>query len=63
MWIIIFCGRWKDMLDMKDQNKNIFVVGVDMESRTAEDIARDAVSQIVAITACLVEQQKNFRNF
>lgn len=48
---------------MKDQNKNIFVVGVDMESRTAEDIARDAVSQIVAITACLVEQQKNFRNF
>lgn len=38
--------------------KNIFVIGVDMENRTAEDIARDAALQIVSITDCLVEQQK-----
>jgi hypothetical protein len=34
-------------MDMKD---NIFVIGVEMENRSPEEIAKDAVLQIATIT-------------
>ena len=37
--------------------KNIYVFGVDMEDRTAEEIARDAVAQIAELFDRLVEEQ------
>ena len=37
--------------------KNIYVLGVDMEDRTAEEIARDAVAQIAEVFDKLVEKQ------
>ncbi|MCD8361940.1 MAG: hypothetical protein LUC98_03075 [Lachnospiraceae bacterium] len=40
---------------MKNQ---IFVIGLDMENKSAEEIARDAAVQIVAITDDLYQKQK-----
>ena len=37
--------------------KNIYVLGVDMEDRTAEEIARDAVAQIAEVFDKLDEEQ------
>ena len=39
--------------------KNIYVLGVDMEGRTAEEIARDAVAQIAEMFDKLVEEQNS----
>lgn len=41
--------------------KNIYVLGVDMENRTAEEIARDAVAHIAEVFDKLVEEQ-NVKN-
>lgn len=35
-------------------NQRIFVIGVDMDNRSAEDIARDAALQIAGITDTLI---------
>ncbi|MBQ4057698.1 MAG: hypothetical protein IJD40_02055 [Lachnospiraceae bacterium] len=37
---------------------DIYVLSVDMEDRSAEDIARDAATQIVALFDRLVEEQE-----
>lgn len=37
--------------------KNIYVLSVDMEDRTAEEIAWDAVTQIAEVFDRLVEEQ------
>ena len=42
-------------MDVKD---NIFVIGLDMENRSSEEIAKDAAFQIAAITDSLIEKQK-----
>ena len=42
-------------MDVKD---NIFVIGLDMDNRSPEEIAKDAVLQIAAITDRLIEKQK-----
>lgn len=39
-------------------NDNIFVIGVDMENRTAEDIVREAALKIIGITDQMVAKQK-----
>lgn len=41
-----------------DVKKNIFVIGLNMENRSPEEIAKDAALQIAAITDRLVEKQK-----
>lgn len=41
---------------MKD-NQRIFVIGVDMDNRSAEDIARDAAQQIAKIADALIAKQ------
>ena len=43
------------VVDVKD---NIFVIGLDMENRSPEEIAKDAALQIAAITDSLIEKQK-----
>ena len=40
-------------------NDNIYVIGVDMEKRSPEEIARDAALQINALFEKLVKEQKN----
>ena len=42
-------------MDVKD---NIFVIGLDMDNRSPEEIAKDAALQIAAITDRLIEKQK-----
>lgn len=39
-------------------NPNMFVVGVDMDNRPAEDIARDAAMQIAGLFDALVAEQE-----
>ena len=39
-------------------NPNMFVVGVDMDNRPAEDIARDAAMQIIGLFDALVAEQE-----
>lgn len=39
-------------------NNNIYVLSVDMEDRSVEDIARDAATQIVELFDKLVEEQE-----
>ena len=41
-----------------DVKKNIFVIGLDMENRSPEEIAKDAALQIATITDRLIEKQK-----
>ena len=43
---------------MEEVNKNIHVIKVDMEGRSAEDIARDAALQISALFEHLMEEQQ-----
>lgn len=43
---------------MNGVRENIFIIGVDMENRIAENIARNAVVKIAAITDHLAERQK-----
>ena len=42
-------------------NQRLFVIGVDMENRSAEEIARDAVQQIAKITDALIAKQNQER--
>ena len=42
-------------MDLKD---NIFVIGLNMENRSPEEIAKDVALQIAAITDRLIEKQK-----
>ena len=39
-------------------NPNMFVVGVDMDNRLVEDIARDAAMQIIGLFDALVAEQE-----
>ncbi len=39
-------------------NPNMFVVGVDMENRPVEDIAKDAAMQIIGLLDALVAKQE-----
>jgi hypothetical protein len=39
-------------------NDNIFVIGVDMDNKSAEDIAREAALKIIGITDQLVVKQE-----
>lgn len=39
-------------------NKNIFVIPIDMNNRTVEDIAKDTAVKIIDITDKLIEKQK-----
>lgn len=41
-----------------ERKNNIFVIGLDMDNCTPEDIAKDAVLQIISITDKLIEEQK-----
>ena len=43
---------------MSENNQNIFVIKVDMENRSAEDIARDAAKQVGELFDRLVEERK-----
>ena len=43
---------------MTDEKNNIFVINIDMESKTPEDIAREAALKIIEITDNLVETKK-----
>lgn len=44
---------------MRDNDSNnIYVISVKMDGRSAEDIARDAATQIVGLFDGLVEEQK-----
>ena len=45
----------ESVMDVKD---NIFVIGLDMDNRLPEEIAKDAALQIAAITDRLIEKQK-----
>ena len=40
-------------------SENVYVIGVDMENRSPEEIARDAALQINALFEKLVKEQKN----
>lgn len=46
------------MLEDVTMNDNIFVIGVDMENRSAEDIVREAALKIIGITDQMVAKQK-----
>ena len=39
-------------------NPNMFVIGVDMDNRQVEDIARDATMQIIGLFDALVAEQE-----
>ena len=39
-------------------SENIYVIGVDMENRSAEDIAREIALKISDLTNQLIEKQK-----
>ena len=43
---------------MSIEQQNVYVVEVDMKNKSGEDIAREAVLQIVGITDALIERQK-----
>ena len=43
---------------MMKEKQNIFVINVDMEKRTPEEIAREAALKIIEITDNLVEAKK-----
>ena len=46
---------------MGDERNNIFVLGLNMEGQTPEEIAREAAMKIIEITDNLVGQQKERR--
>jgi hypothetical protein len=39
-------------------NNNIFVIGVDMENKSAEDIAKEAALKIIGITDQLIAKKE-----
>ena len=39
-------------------DENVYVIGVDMENRSAEDIAREMALKIADLTNQLIEKQK-----
>ena len=41
-----------------DKNSHIYVIGLDMENRSAEDIARDAALRIDSLFDRLIKEQK-----
>lgn len=41
---------------------NIYVLGVDMENRGVEEVARDAATQIVELLDRLVEEQERIKS-
>ena len=43
---------------MDKEQQNVYVVEVDMKNKSVEDIAREAVLQIIGITDSLIERQK-----
>lgn len=43
---------------MNKEQQNLYVVEVDMENKSVEDIAREAALQIIGITDVLIERQK-----
>ena len=43
---------------MSIEQQNVYVVEVDMKNKSVEDIAREAVLQIIGITDALIERQK-----
>ncbi|MBO5472626.1 MAG: hypothetical protein J6A08_02380 [Lachnospiraceae bacterium] len=45
------------LLEDEVMNDNIFVIGVNMENRSAEDIAREAALKIIGITDQMVAKQ------
>lgn len=45
------------LLEDAVMNDNIFVIGVNMENRSAEDIAREAALKIIGITDQMVAKQ------
>ena len=48
---------WRELFIDKEQ-QNVYVVEVDMKNKLVEDIAREAVLQIIGITDALIERQK-----
>lgn len=67
MVIVLYVNRWlycnirrcnnqeKEGVCM---NNNIYILGVDMEEHSVEEIARDAANQIVELFDRLVEEQE-----
>ena len=47
---------------MCNEQKNVYIIELDMKNKSVEDIAREAAMQIVGITDALIEQQKASRN-
>ena len=47
---------------MCNEQKNVYVVELDMKNKSVKDIAREAALQIIGITDALLEQQKTSRN-
>ena len=43
---------------MNKEQQNLYVVEVDMKNKLVEDIAGEAVLQIIGITDALIERQK-----
>ena len=43
---------------MSKEQQNVYVVEVDMKNKSVEDIAREAVLQIIGITDALIERHK-----
>ena len=41
---------------MCNEQKNVYVVELDMKNKSVEDIAREAAMQIIGITDALVQQ-------
>ena len=47
---------------MMTENRNIFVINLNMDNRTPEEIAREAAIKIAEITDKLIEQQNDRRS-
>lgn len=43
---------------MCTEQKNVYVIELDMKNKSVEDIAREAALQIIRITDALAEEQK-----
>jgi hypothetical protein len=46
------------MRDAMDKNSQIYVIGLEMENRSAEDIAREAAMRIDSLFERLIKEQK-----
>lgn len=45
-----------------NDNGNIYVIGLNMDNRKPEEIAKDAALQIIALTDKLIEKQNAEKN-